>query len=70
MLEAELAKCRTEISSLEKELSDSLKNNLLEISSRSSGKYIINYILILFNIPVHIFIDQRTTYYIAIQIFE
>ncbi|VVC34782.1 Hypothetical protein CINCED_3A015055 [Cinara cedri] len=35
-LEAELAKCRSEIVSLEKELSEALQNNLLELSSRSS----------------------------------
>ncbi|KAL4135857.1 hypothetical protein QTP88_007444 [Uroleucon formosanum] len=35
-LEAELAKCRSEIVSLEKELSEALHNNLMELSSRSS----------------------------------
>ncbi|XP_060844504.1 CTTNBP2 N-terminal-like protein [Rhopalosiphum padi] len=36
-LEAELAKCRNEIISLEKELSEALHNNLMELSSKSSG---------------------------------
>lgn len=36
-LEVELEKCRSEINSLEKELSDALQNNLLELASRSSG---------------------------------
>ncbi|XP_026820962.1 uncharacterized protein CG10915 [Rhopalosiphum maidis] len=36
-LEAELAKCRSEIISLEKELSEALHNNLMELSSKSSG---------------------------------
>ncbi|XP_060857721.1 CTTNBP2 N-terminal-like protein [Metopolophium dirhodum] len=35
-LEAELTKCRSEIISLEKELSEALHNNLMELSSRSS----------------------------------
>lgn len=36
-LEEELVKCRNEITSLEKELSEALHNNLLEYSNRSSG---------------------------------
>lgn len=39
-LEEELAKCRCEISSLEKELSEALQNNLLEYSNRSSSNII------------------------------
>lgn len=35
-LEAELIKCRSEIISLEKELSEALHNNLMELSSKSS----------------------------------
>ncbi|KAL5238142.1 hypothetical protein ACI65C_005552 [Semiaphis heraclei] len=35
-LEAELAKCRSEIIALEKELSEALHNNLMELSSRTS----------------------------------
>lgn len=44
-LEAELAKCRSEIVSLEKELSEALHNNLMELSSRSSGNYINLFVL-------------------------
>lgn len=39
ILEAELEKCQNKIISLEKELSDALQNNLLELSCRSSGIY-------------------------------
>lgn len=41
-LEAELTKCRSEIISLEKELSEALHNNLMELSSRSSGVRIMS----------------------------
>jgi len=35
-----LAKCQSEIISLEKELSEALQNNLMELSSKSPGNYI------------------------------
>lgn len=38
-LEAELEKCQNKVTSLEKELSDALQNNLLELSCRSSGNH-------------------------------
>lgn len=40
VLEVELAKCQSEIISLEKELSEALQNNLLELSSKSPGNHI------------------------------
>lgn len=40
-LEVELTKCQSEIISLEKELSEALHNNLMELSNRSSGNHII-----------------------------
>lgn len=39
-LEEDLVKCRSEIASLEKELSEALHNNLLEYSNRTAGNFI------------------------------